>query len=54
MTREEDVQIAVGRTVPLWTLRAAGVVVAGASFFLVPVPYAIIVVVLAAIGAVFR
>jgi hypothetical protein len=52
MTREQDVQIAVGRTVPLWTLRAAGVVVAAAAFFLVPVPYAIIVVILAAIGAV--
>lgn len=52
MTRDRDVRIAVGRTVPLWTLRAAGVVVSAASFFLIPVPYAILVVVLAAIGAV--
>ncbi|WEG10204.1 hypothetical protein PU630_06530 [Microbacterium horticulturae] len=51
MTRDQDVRISVGRTVPLWSLRAAGVVVAAASFFLVPVPYAIIVVCLATVGA---
>lgn len=52
MRRDDPVRIAAGRTLPLPMLRIAGVVVAAASFFVVPVPYAILVVCLAAVGAV--
>jgi len=52
MTRDDTVQVAAGRTVPLLVLRAAGVVVAAASFVLVPLPYAVVVVALAVVGAI--
>ncbi|QAY61549.1 hypothetical protein ET475_17305 [Microbacterium protaetiae] len=51
MTRDDTVRITAGRTVPLPLIPAAGVVVAAASFLLIPLPYAIIVVCLAAVGA---
>lgn len=52
MTREEAVQIAAGRTLPLWAIRVAGVAVAAASFVVLPLPYALLVVGLAAVGAI--
>lgn len=51
MTRDDAVRIAAGRTLPIVVLRAAGVAVAAASFLLVPVPYAVVVVCLALVGA---
>jgi len=51
MTREDTVHLAAGHTLPLLILRVAGVAAAAASFFLIPVPYAVLVVGLAIVGA---
>jgi len=51
MRQADPVQLEARRTIPLVVLRVAGVVLAAASFMLIPLPYAIVAVCLALVGA---